>query len=152
MSVLPRSATFYSFFIVLAGLLLCTILLGLNLQKIFQSIKNWKIIPSASPPSEILRGRLAVLKFLRPLKYILYIFLLPLAWIGSYIDMLDAYNGMTPSQLYRYNYFDFPGADHWLLEIPLWLVAGLPVYILRRLVLPEICMPIDQYIMYNQVA
>jgi hypothetical protein len=90
------------------------------------------------------RGLLADLRFLQASSFILNILLTPSVYIASFFDMLNPYNGKIPSEVYRHSAPNF-----WLLEFPLWLVAELPVDILRRLVLQEICMPIDQYIMYQ---
>jgi hypothetical protein len=142
MSVLPKSASFVSFFIVFAVLFLCTILLGLNLKKILQSFRIQTIIPSAPSPGKLLHGPLMILY---PLLWLLGVLLAIVELLlGSYLDILNPYNGETASQLYRY---PDPGSRWW--GIPLWLVAGLPIDILRGIVLPEICMPIDQYIRYQ---
>jgi hypothetical protein len=120
MSVLPKSTSFLSFFIVFAVLFLCTVLLGLNLRKILQGFKAGTITTDAP-----LLGRI-------------------LNYIRDYVHLLNPYN-----KKFTYEKDHFPKNDWELHQILRKLIFELPIFILRRLVLPEICMPIDQYILYQ---
>ncbi|KAH8770654.1 hypothetical protein F5882DRAFT_507259 [Hyaloscypha sp. PMI_1271] len=46
-------------------------------------------------------------------------------------------------------FYRLPDVNFWVFRLGRWFISGLPIVILRNLVLPEICMPIDQYIMYQ---
>jgi hypothetical protein len=120
MSVFPKSATFLSFFIVFAFLFSCTMLLGINLKTILQRFKTRTIIPNASPV---------------------------LAYMQFYMDLLNPYN--KPKKKRSDEFYRLPDVNFWVSRLVRWFISGLPIVILRNLVLPEICMPIDQYIMYQ---
>lgn len=63
---------------------------------------------------------------------------------GDYIDLLNPYN-----KNFTYESTHFPKYNFLPYRILRFLIFTLPVFILRQLVLPEICMPIDQYILYK---
>ncbi|KAE9369271.1 hypothetical protein N431DRAFT_469196 [Stipitochalara longipes BDJ] len=120
MGVLPKSASFLSFFIVFAILFLLTMLLGINLKKIAQKLKSRTFAPESSPVS---------------------------VYIKLYMDLLNPYN--KPEKISSAHFYRLPELDYWLYLLARWFINGLPIVLLRNLVLPEICMPIDQYIMYQ---
>ncbi|KAH8587293.1 hypothetical protein B0O99DRAFT_656496 [Bisporella sp. PMI_857] len=118
MSVLPKSATFPSFFVVFTGLFLSTILLGTNI---------WPLL--AGIPPKFQNRSLGLLAQLFA-SWILH-------YIEEYTHMLNPYRDYTPNISYELRY----------LCIPI-IFRGIPIFILRGFLLHKIYMPRDQYILY----
>jgi hypothetical protein len=67
------------------------------LKKFLQGFKIWGVNPNAPPQNEMLHGPSTLLgKLLR-------ILVSPLLLIGSYLDILNPYNGKKNSEYYRYS-------------------------------------------------
>jgi len=120
MGVLPKSATFLSFFIVFAVLLLLTMLLGVNLKRITQKLGSRTSAQGSSPVS---------------------------AYIKQYMEILNPYN--KPQKISHTQFYRLPESESRPYLLARFFINGLPLVLLRSLVLPEICMPIDQYILYK---
>jgi hypothetical protein len=132
MSVFPKSATFESFFVVFAILFLLTILLGLNVRKVLRVFKLRSSTIADTPQLNNLVAKVSdsIVDLLAPaMRYI--------AW---YIALLNPYND-----------FDYSSnSDGWLEKLVYYVIrGGILMFILRKFLLPEICMPIDQYIMFR---
>ena len=60
-------------------------------------------------------------------------------YIGWYLRLLNPYND------YEYH----PHAQSWIILILEYVTIRIPILILRKCILPEICMPIDQYVLFR---
>jgi hypothetical protein len=123
MSVFPKSATFQSFFVVFVVLFLLTILLGLNLRKILLGFKTRSMTASSPLLAWLVKQSVKFGAFAK-------------AYVKRYLRLLNPYdkNALDSFGLFSYLYI---------------LLASLPIRLLRHLVLPEICMPMDQVIMFR---
>jgi len=134
MGVFPKSATFPSFFIVFAIIFLLTILLGLNLKKMLQGLKPEKTQGPITADAPLLSNQV---------KKLFTMLVMPLApatlYIGWYLRLLNPYNE------YKYS----PHADSGILRVLEYVTTQIPILILRKFIMPEICMPIDQYILFQ---
>jgi hypothetical protein len=134
MSVFPKTATFPSFFVVFAIIFLLTILLGLNLKKMLQRLKPMKTQGSTIADTPLLS------KQLKELFKMLAMQLSPaILYIGWYLRLLNPYND------YEYR----PEAESMILRALEHVILRIPILILRKCIMPEICMPIDQYILFR---
>src|SRR5947207_116550 len=116
MSVLPNSATFVSFFIVLAIFFVFTTTLVISFETIVTKMRH---------PAKLLHGPLTTAA--ASLKI----------YIDGYKEMLNHHNDYRVPSLYS-----FSGLPWWLLRSP-------TIMLLRSFLLPEINMPMDQYMMFQ---
>jgi hypothetical protein len=141
MSVLPRSASFPSFFVVFAILLLFTILLGVNLKTIQANMHS--LLQRSKSQQRFSEKLFAWTKS---------------SYVRRYLDLLNPYKEFKLDPL-PFNEIEWNSEHIWLsllillcqfmlfiiLSIPFILLRNLPVILLRKFLLPEIFMPKDQY-------
>jgi hypothetical protein len=125
MSVLPESATFASFFIVLAIFFIFTTILVFNLETLVTKMRypSSSLIAKMRHPSSSLIAKIRLPSFLR-------------IYIHEYMKMLNPYTDYNIPSIDKFNF-------------PWWILRALTIVVLRSFLLPEINMPMDQYIMFR---
>jgi hypothetical protein len=131
MSVLPSAASFQSFFVVFGVLFLLTILLGANLQKMLAWLK---VVATRVKPKPRMTRRLGISKKL-PVWLQTY--------LTGYIKILNPYekHRIPHPVLYKLRFLP--------VRILFHLSRTGPILFLRHFLLPEICFPYDQYILFS---
>jgi hypothetical protein len=132
MSVLPESATFVSFFIVLAIFFVFTTALVFNLETLVTKMRR----PSSSLVAKIRLPGSALVTNIRlpgPLVDVASLFRI---YIHGYMKMLD------PHTEYK-----IPSLG--ICNFPWWILRTSTIVVLRSFLLPEIYMPVDQYTMFQ---
>ena len=118
MSVLPESATFVSFFIVLAIFFVFTTVLVFNLETLVTKMRR----PSSS-----------LIRLPGPLVDVASLFRI---YINGYMKMLNPHTD-----------YNIPSLG--ICNFPWWILRTSTIVLLRSFLLPEIYMPMDQYIMFQ---
>ncbi len=140
MTVLPKSASFSSFFVVLVVLLLFTISLGLKMSPVLNTTLSLlrKLKPQRSPAA-YQRFRLKLPKWLSD-------------YIQGYILLLE------DPESYSFKLPDLPRSCADFLDLLLILVFGFfvliwdlirPIRLLRDFLIPEILHPRDQWVLFQ---
>ena len=139
MSVLPNSATFRSFFVVLAIFLLSTLCIGFYLSTLLATV----LPPLLRPPLALTR------RLKRSLQSSTY--------IQNYIDLLN------PSRAVK---FDWPPKPTWISHLGIlswlcvdkaclciwWLFRKLPANFVHYVFVREILFPRDQYVLFQYLG
>jgi hypothetical protein len=131
MSVLPESATFVSFFIVLAIFFVFTTVLVFNLEALVTKMRR----PSSSVVAKIRLPGSALVTNIRLPGSLVDVVSLFRIYINGYIKMLDPHTDYNIPSLGKRNF-------------PWWILRTSTIVVLRSFLLPEIHMPMDQYNMF----
>jgi hypothetical protein len=131
MSVLPESATFVSFFIVLAIFFVFTTVLVFNLEALVTKMRR----PSSSVVAKIRLPGSALVTNIRLPGSLVDVVSLFRIYINGYIKMLDPHTDYNIPSLGKRNF-------------PWWILRTSTIVVLRSFLLPEIHMPRDQYTMF----
>ena len=132
MSVLPESATFLSFFVVLAIFFVFTTVLIFNLETLVTHMRR----PSSSRVAKIRLPGSALVTNIRLPGLLVDMASLFSIYIEGYMTMLNPHTEYHIPPLSISNF-------------PWWILRTSTIVVLRSFLLPEINMPMDQYIMFR---
>ncbi|EWZ27770.1 hypothetical protein FOZG_18512 [Fusarium oxysporum Fo47] len=139
MSVLPKSANFPSFFVVLAISLVLTILLGLQLPSL---LAKWFYVTRTWPP----RARQAIkrtnMSFQRPEWT-------RIPYIQGYVDILNPTIDLDPRLRNPPDHWSETVQDSLLFYITWFIFRRLPVLVLHHFLSNEVNFPVYQWFLYQ---
>lgn len=132
MSVLPKSATFVSFFVVLAIFFVFTTVLVFNLETLVTKMRR----PGSSLVAKIRLPGTSLVTNIRLPGSLVDVASWFRIYINGYMNMLNPHTD-----------YNIPSLG--IRNLPWWILRTLTIVVLRSFLLPEINMPMDQYFMFQ---